>query len=129
MAPAQETQGVTVLPPCSGSMEGDHFSFRACPLAPLHPVWKPLQQTHPSQGGVLCSRTGQLEGCGLHRTAWSISMCWSYGQYTWHCSTAAISSVPEKEACASTVGERLNRLSHKPPRGNQVCMAVAGVQA
>ncbi|XP_062279213.1 uncharacterized protein LOC133984014 [Scomber scombrus] len=90
VAPAQETQGITVLPPCSDSIEEPDSSGAVACTGPL--------------GAYQCAGvTGRAHG------------------------TAVFSSVPEREACASTVGQCLNRLSHKPPGGNQVCTVVAGV--
>ena len=124
-APEQKTQDVTALPPCSGPMEGEIISpsghahgLHCIPSGDCHNRRIPLRvgccvAEPDSSRPVAC--TGLLR---VHQCAGATGIAQG---------TAGLSSVPDGEACASTVRQRLNCLSRKPPRGNQVCTAVAGV--
>ena len=121
----QEAQSVKALPPCSGPMEGEIISpsghahgLHCIPSGDCHNRRIPLRvgccvAEPDSSRPVAC--TGLLR---VHQCAGATGIAQG---------TAGLSSVPDGEACASTVRQRLNCLSRKPPRGNQVCTAVAGV--
>ncbi len=125
VAPAQETQGVTPLPPSSGSMEEEVFSssgldhgFCRIQAGGHHDGCLPLR---------LGSCVAESDGSGAVACSGPFGAYQCVGAAGCAHGSAVFSSLPERPACPGTVRQRFNRVSHKPPGGHQVCSAVAGV--
>ncbi len=125
VAQAQEACGIMALPACSGSVEGKIIS----PPGHAHGLHCILSGDHHNR----CIPHGV--GCSLAEpnSLWAVACSGLFAAH--QCAGAmgrahgaeVFSSIPERTACASAVRQCLNCLSHKPPRGHQVCTAVAGV--
>ena len=115
VAPAQETQGDTMLPPCSGSMEGEILS----PSGHAHglhciPSGDRYNRCIPLRVGCCVAEPDSLRlvACTgpLGAYQYAVAMGSTHG-------TAAFSSIPEREACASTptIGQRIFSMPfHRP---------------